>query len=213
MQGDLLFINKNQIIATQQVYSTHLEEKIKPKTIITVTGEVESGKTEISYLLGKKLSMNGFKTKVLNLDSFYNIIPKERRAWRKKEGLDKIGPDEYDWDSIRDMLAAFKNNEKVTIPHADVIANEIDELTTDFNGIDVLIINGLYAVACTKADLNIFIERSYKDSLEEQQKSMNEHLDEWRHKELKQEHEVVGSLKHMADYFIDLDTSQSIYHI
>ncbi|MEA3504903.1 MAG: uridine kinase [Bacteroidota bacterium] len=213
MHGDLLFINKNQILATQQVYSARLEEQVKPKTIITVTGEVESGKTEIAHLLGKKLSMDGFKTKVLNLDSFYKIIPKERHAWRKKEGLDKIGPDEYDWDSIKEMVLAFKKNKKVTIPYADVIANEIDQLTTDFNGIDVLIINGLYAVACTKADLNIFIERSYEDSLKEQQNSMNENLDEWRYKELKQEHEVVTSLKHMADYFIDLDTSQNIYHI
>jgi len=213
MQGDLLFINDNQILATQQVYAARIKDQIKKKTIITITGEVESGKSEIAHLLGKKLSMDNIKTKVLNLDSFYKIPPKERHEWRKKQGLDKIGPEEYDWDNIKKMITAFQKNEKVTIPYADVIANEIDQLTTDFNGINVLIIDGLYAVACTKADLNIFIERSFEDSLQEQQKSMNENLDEWRHKELKKEHEVVNSLKHMADYFIDLDTSQNIYHI
>lgn len=213
MHGDILFINQNHVKAAQNIYQEKLEEKPLDKYIVAISGEVESGKSEIAHLLGKKLMNAGKKAKVLNMDSYYKIPPSERREWRRKEGIGIIGLDEYDWDKIKQTLKAFKENKKVTIPYADVITQQLDELTTDFNGIDVLILNGLYTIAIDEADLKIFIELTYEETIDEQKRSENETIDEWRMKELQQEHKVLQSLKDKADYFVDLDTSLKFYHL
>jgi len=213
MHGDILFINQNHVKAVQNIFQEKLEEKPLDKYIIAISGEVESGKSEIAHLLGKKLLNAGKKAKVLNMDSYYKISPSERREWRRKEGIGKIGLNEYDWDKIKKTINAFKEDKKVTIPYADVITQQLDELTTDFNGIDVLILNGLYTIAIDEADLKIFIELTYEDTIDEQKRSENETIDEWRMKELEQEHKVLQSLKDKADYFVDLDTSLKFYHL
>lgn len=213
MHGDILFINQNHVKAAQNIFQEKLDEKPLNKYIIAISGEVESGKSEIAHLLGKKLMNAGKKAKVLNMDSYYKIPPAERREWRRKEGIGKIGLNEYDWDKIKQTLKAFKEDKKVTIPYADVITQQLDELTTDFNGIDVLILNGLYTIAIDEADLKIFIELTYEDTIDEQKRSENETIDEWRMKELEQEHKVLQSLKDKADYFVDLDTSLKFYHL
>lgn len=213
MHGDILFINQNHIQTVQDIYRAKLEEKPLDKYIIAITGEVESGKSEIAHLLGKKLMKDGKKAKVLNMDSYYKIPPANRREWRRKNGPDKIGLEEYDWQKINETIDAFKKGKKVTIPYADVITQQLDDLSTDFNGIDILILNGLYSIACKVADLRIFIELTYEETLDEQKRSQNETIDEWRLKELEQEHKVVESLKDKADYYVDLDTSLKFYHL
>lgn len=213
MHGDILFINQNHIKAVQDIYQAKLEEKPLDKYIIAITGEVESGKSEIAHLLGKKLMKDSKKAKVLNMDSYYKIPPAERREWRRKNGPGKIGLNEYDWQKINETIDAFKKGKKMTIPYADVITQQLDDLTTDFNGIDILILNGLYSIACKEADLRIFIELTYEETLDEQKRSQNETIDEWRLKELEQEHKVVESLKDKSDYYVDLDTSLKFYHL
>ncbi len=213
MHGDILFINQNHIEAVQNIYQAKLEERKLDKFIIAISGEVESGKSEIAHLLGKKLMNDGKKAKVLNMDSYYKIPPYERRVWRRKEGLDKIGLDEYNWDKIKETINAFKEGKQVTIPYADVITQQLDELTTTFKGIDVLILNGLYTIALDEADLRIFIELTFEETLDEQKRSENETIDEWRIKELEQEHKTLQSLKDKADYYVDLDTSLNFYHL
>jgi len=213
MHGDILFINQNHIEAVQNIYREKLEEKPLDKFIIAISGEVESGKSEIAHLLGKKLLSDGVKAKVLNMDSYYKVPPSKRRQWRRKEGLDKIGLNEYDWDKIKETITAFEEGKRVTIPYADVITQQLDELTTDFNGIDVLILNGLYTIALKEADLKVFIELTYEETIDEQKRSQNETIDEWRLKELEQEHKALQKLKDKADYYVDLDTSLTFYHL
>ncbi|MCF8231265.1 MAG: hypothetical protein K9J27_03670 [Bacteroidales bacterium] len=213
MHGDILFINQNQIKAVQNIYHEKLENQPLKKYIIAISGEVESGKSEIAHLLGKKLAGENKKAKVLNMDSYYKIPPNQRRQWRREHGPEKIGIEEYDWEKINETIQAFKKDKKVTIPYADVITQQLDELTTDFGGIDVLILNGLYTIALDEADFRVFIELSYEDTLDEQKRSQNETIDEWRLKELEQEHQVLLSLKDKADYFVDLDTSLKFYHL
>jgi uridine kinase len=213
MQGDILFINQNHVDAARNIYEAHLQEKSLKKFIITVTGETQTGKSEIAYLLAKLLAADGVTAKVLNMDSYYKIPPKERQSWRKKHGVESIGLQEYDWDKVNETVDAFKVGKKVSVPYVDVITKEVDELTTDFKNVEVLILNGLYAIACKRSDLNVFIELDYHDSLREQKKSNNEVLDDWRMKELEQEHKVVQSLKKQGHYFVDSDTSLEFYHL
>jgi uridine kinase len=183
------------------------------KYIVAISGESESGKSEISYCLGRLLRKSGVRTKILNMDSFYHVPPMERRAWRQKHGVKSIGYKEYDWDKIDDVLLAFKEGRTSVMPYTDIISLQVDSLKTDFSEIDLLIVNGLYSIKIKEAELKVFIEVSYEDTREVQARKDMETMDAWRIKELKREHQVIESIKGEANYFVDLDTSLKMYHL
>jgi uridine kinase len=212
MQGDILFINDKHIKAAEYLFEK-IEELRKPKFMMAISGEVDCGKSEIGNLMARKYRNIGVRTKVLNMDSFYKIPPLERRAWRIKHGIDKIGPDEYEWDTIDGVLDDFRHDRKSELPLADVLTQQFDMLTTDFKGVEVLILTGLYSILTQGADFKIFIEVPYHHTLDIQRKTGNEELDQWRLKVLEQEHKVVQSIRHEADYFVDLDTALEMYHL
>jgi len=212
MQGDILFINDKHIKAAEFIFEK-IESQRKPKYMIAISGEVESGKSEIAHLIGRKFRDKNIRTKVLNMDNFYKIPPEERRAWRKKHGVEKIGPLEYDWVVIDKVLNDFINDRQSEIPFADLITRRIDTLITDFKGVDILILNGLYSILTKGTDFRIFIEVPYTKTMDKQRESGNEELDQWRQKVLEQEHKVVQSIRHEADWYVDLDSSLELYHL
>lgn len=172
MKEDLLFINDKHESTAETILEKVLEIK-KEKCIVAVSGESESGKSEISYCLGRLLRKKGIKCKIINMDSFYLIPAEERRAWRQKHGIKSIGFKEYDWKTIDRILSDFRKNRKSTMPFYDVISIQTDELVTDFKDIDILIVNGLYSIKIKEADLKVFIEVSYKDTTSVQVKKEN----------------------------------------
>jgi uridine kinase len=212
MKEDLLFINDKHE-STAQIILDRLLEKQTEKYIVAVSGESESGKSEISHCLGRLLRKKGIKCKIINMDSFYLIPAEERRAWRQKHGVESIGCKEYDWKTIDRVISDYKKGKKSTLPYYDVISMQMDELSTDFKNIDILIINGLYSIKTREADLKVFVEVSYKDTADIQLRKNLETIDEWRLKELEREHEVIQLIKEEANFFVDLDTSLKMYHL
>lgn len=212
MKEDLLFINDKHEPTAETILDKVLEIK-KEKYIVAVSGESESGKSEISYCLGRLLRKKNIRTKIINMDSFYLVPSMERRAWRQKHGVESIGYKEYDWKTINRVIMDFQQGKKSTLPFYDVISMQLDTLTTDFKDVDILIINGLYSIKVKDADLKVFIEVSYKDTTDVQQKKKNEMMDDWRIIELQREHEVIQTIKGEASFFVDLDTSLKMYHL
>ncbi len=54
------------------------------------------------------------------------------------------------------------------MPCVDLITDYVDEIKTNFKGVDLMIINGLYATKIEKADLRVFIELTYDETKEAQ---------------------------------------------
>lgn len=212
MKEDILFIQDKHESTAETIFDKVWNERTE-KYIVAVSGESESGKSEISYCLGRLLRKKGIRAKILNMDSFYQIPPLERRGWRQKNGVKSIGYKEYDWKTIDRVISEFKKGQKSEMPYTDVISLQVDQLITDFNDIDVLIINGLYSIKVQEAQLKVFIEVSYKDNTDVQQKKEMEKLDEWRMQELEQEHVAIETLRDKANFFVDLDTSLKMYHL
>ncbi len=199
-------MNKTHENAAKMVLDRVLPE-FKKKYIISLSGEVETGKAEIAYVIGRLLKAENIRVKILYLDSYYKIAPTERTAWRKENGIDKIGTDEYDWEAINESIEAFKKGKKATLPIVDLFTGQVDHLITDFKDIDLLIVAGLYAMKLEQADLKVFIENNYKDTMPVQKLSGKEEIDDFRMQILMQEHRVVQSLKKLADFYIDFDTN------
>jgi len=212
MLNDVVTIEKKHTNAAITLFDRVIRDR-KPKFIVSISGEVGTGKCEIAHELGRKLIETGISVKLLHMDNYYHIPPHERMEWRKKNGLDKIGYDEYDWDTVNNNLDDFRMDKKSEMPIVDLFTQKVDQLRTDFKGIEVLIIEGLYSIRINQSDLRVFIELTYEDTWEEQIHTHKEILDDFRLEVLKYEHNAVQSLKKRADFYIDFDTAGEIFHL
>ncbi|MCF8366241.1 MAG: hypothetical protein K9H16_10685 [Bacteroidales bacterium] len=214
MLHDLITITPRHENAARLIFDKVIEirnNEPKEKLIVTISGEVGSGKSTVSVVLGRLLKKQKIKTKIIDLDDYYKIPPLERREWRLKNGLESIGYDEYNWDKLNQNITDFMRSRKSQMPCVDLVSGNVDELHTDFKTIEVLIINGLYSLKIEDADLKVMIEQTYDETRDAQIYSQKEHMDAYRLKVLQREHEVVQSLKSKADYFIDFENS--FYHL
>jgi uridine kinase len=212
MLNDLVNIHSKHEEAAGTIYE-RIAPELKDKYIVTISGEVASGKCEIAQVLARMYKKDGKKVKIIHMDDYYLVPPEERTDWRKKNGIDKIGYDEYDLIRINQNIDDFRNNQKSSLPSVDLITLQVDEIITDFKDIDILIINGLYSIMLDKSDIKVFVELTYKETIKDQIAERKEELDEFRLKVLEREHQVVQSLKPGADFYVDFDNSFENFHL
>jgi uridine kinase len=146
------------------------------KLVIAISGRSGSGKSSVAYHLCKKFKEEGLPAKHLWADNFYRdnyqgLDPATRTERRRQRGYSEIGPIEYDWLAIGNILAAFSNNNKCVMPCIDILTQDIDWLETDFSRHKILVIDGLYAIHKEmKADFRFFLEgetspdKDYRDN-------------------------------------------------
>lgn len=200
MLGDILLVtDKHKKIAALIVdFSLKLKKK---KLTIAVGGESGSGKSEVAHMIGKYFKVRGVLAKILHTDDYYLLPPLKRRIWRKKEGVEKIGFSEYDWVKIDNTISKFKENKKCIMPCIDLLTDQVDQLHTDFNGIEVLILDGLFSLKAN-VDIRCFIDLTYHETKEAQIIRGKEPQTGFRLEVLEREHEVVQSLKPLANIII-----------
>ncbi|MCU0371023.1 MAG: hypothetical protein MUC31_06385 [Bacteroidales bacterium] len=202
MLGDVLLIEDKHRNAGEAIIQKILERK-KDKFMIAISGESGSGKSELAHVIAKGLRKHGIMAKPIHIDNYYRIHPLERTEWRKKNGIENVvGYDEYDWDTIYRNIDDFKHNRTSTMPCVDLVTEQVDRLTTDFQGIDMLVIDGLYAIKTEGADLCVFLELTYHETKKAQVVRGKEPQNEYRMAVLEQEHRMVQALKPKADILI-----------
>lgn len=214
MLNDLITVTPRHENAARLILDKIIEIRTaepKEKMMVTISGEVGSGKSTVSVVLGRLLKKLNIKAKIIDLDDYYKIPPLERRQWRLENGLESIGYDEYNWGKLNQNITDFKRNRKSQMPCVDLITGYVDELLTDFKGVDLLLINGLYSLKIEDADLKVMIEQTYDETRDAQIYSQKEHLDAYRLQVLQREHEVIQSIKSKADYYVDFENS--FYHL
>ncbi len=191
-----------------QAISDRLERMCREKgeryrCIVGISGESGSGKSELAHALGKELKQKNIRVKVVHTDNYYKIQPLLREEWRRNKGFDKIGLDEYDWIKIHKTIRDFKEEQECMIPCIDLIPEQVDKLITDFSKIDLLIIDGLYAIKAPDVDMRVFIDLTYRETKINQIIRMKEAMSEFRLAILEKEHQAVVSLKPLADLIVD----------
>ena len=205
MLGDVLLITEKHENAAKEIVP-HILKNRKDKFIIAISGESGSGKTELAHVIAKMLRKENIMCKPIHIDNYYRILPLLRTEWRKKNGIQQsVGLGEYDWDTINKNIDDFKNNRVSTMPCVDLVTEQVDQLTTDFNGVDMIIVDGLYAINTPGVDLSIFIELTYHETKKAQVVRGKEPQNEYRMQVLEQEHVVVQSLRSKADLLINMD--------
>ncbi|MFO7930440.1 MAG: hypothetical protein R6U97_03450 [Desulfosalsimonas sp.] len=201
MLGDVLLIEEKHRQAPARI-AEHVLEHRRPKIITAISGESGSGKSELAHCLGRALKENGITAKLVHSDNYYLTLPKERNEWRKARGPEAIGINEYDWDLIYQTLGDFRQGRMAQMPCIDLITDQVDTLTTDFSETDLLILDGLYAIAADGLDLRVFIDLTYHETKKAQLERGKEKVNEWRMTVLENEHRAVASLKEKADLIV-----------
>lgn len=205
MLGDVLLIGEKHQKAGEAIIEMILSQR-KPKMMVAISGESGSGKTELAHVIAKGLRKHGIMAKPLHIDNYYRIHPLERTEWRKSNGIQNVvGPGEYDWDTILRNISEFKAGTSSTGPCVDLVTEQIDQLTTNYSGIDMIIIDGLYAIKAPDIDLRIFIELTYHETKKAQVVRGKEPQNEYRMEVLEKEHQEVQMLKPSADVLINMD--------
>jgi uridine kinase len=201
MLEDVLLIKDIHYRAAEDILQKLLPLKPGSKTVIAICGESGAGKSELAHVLGRKIRNAGKLVKILHSDNYYNIAPREKTEWRKKHGIKSIGVNEYNWELINKNIREFREGEKALMPCIDLLTDIEDTLITDFSMIEYLIFEGLYAIKAD-VDLRIFIDITYHDTKKSQVLRGKEPQNEFRLKVLKREHEVLQSLRPMADLIV-----------
>lgn len=205
MLEDVLLIAPKHREAAEVITNEIINNK-KDKMIIAISGESGSGKSELTHVIAKNLRKHGIFAKPVHIDNFYNTLPLERAKWREQNGVQNVvGLNEYQWDKIEKVIDDFKNNRESSMPCVDLVTEQVDVLTTDFNGIDMLIIDGLYAINTEGVDLRVLIELTYHETKKAQKDRGKEPDNPLRWAVLEQEHKAVQSIKEKANIRINKD--------
>jgi uridine kinase len=205
MLGDVLLITEKHQKAGEIIIEQILANR-KPKMIIGISGESGSGKSELAHVIAKGLRKHGIFAKPLHIDNYYRILPLLRTEWRKSNGIEKVvGYGEYDWDTIYRNITEFKEGKMSTGPCVDLVTEQVDQLSTDYSTVDMLIIDGLYAIKTEGVDLAVFIELTYHETKKAQIVRGKEPQNEYRMAVLEQEHKMVSALCEKADVLINKD--------
>jgi len=207
MLGDVLLINDLHKKAALDLFDRVMADLNKKKNgyryIVAISGESGAGKSELSHSLALLLKNAGRRIKVLHTDNYYKIAPKLRKEWRQKYGVNKVGFNEYDWKLLNRNIREFKEGREAMMPCIDIISQQIDKLISDLSEVDVLVVDGLYAIKSKSVDLKIFIDLTYHETKMEQAIRGKEVMNEFRAQVLEMEHQNLRALRPMSQLIIN----------
>jgi uridine kinase len=206
MLGDVLIIRNKHKIAADSIYKIQVGKESKKKKgyrfIVAISGESGAGKSELSHSLALLLKKQGLRVKILHTDNYYKIPPNIRTKWRKENGVNKVGYKEYDWKLLNRNIKEFKEGREALMPCVDIVSKQTDKLITDFSDIDILVVDGLYAIKIKNIDLRIYIDLTYHDTKTKRGGGGKENNDEFRFQVLEMEHQNMLALKPLADLIV-----------
>lgn len=201
MLGDVLLINDGHKKAAKQIVE-RLNVIRGDKIIVAIGGESGTGKSELAHVVARLLKDQGEPAKLLHIDDYYKTSPQERAAWRQEHGIESIGYTEYDWEAINRTLAEFRADaDEVVMPCIDLLTDQEDRLLTSFAGLKYMVIEGLYAIQAD-ADVRVLIDLTYHETKKAQLVRGKETLNEERLQVLEREHQVVQSLRPLANLLV-----------
>lgn len=203
MHGDPLFIRKKHQVLARRLLAV-IPKGLPDRPVIAISGISGSGKSTLAHVLCQEIGRSDKVCKIIHTDNFYRTEPLNRTQWRVQQGLEKaVGPDEYNMIMLTSTLDAFRAGTSITMPYVDLHTQYTDSLTTDFAAIDILLIEGLYAIGLEDVDVRIFIDASQKESLAAQKTRSKEQAGKLRIEILRLESMAVHALRDKADIIID----------
>jgi uridine kinase len=211
MLGDKIVVKPHHTRAAEGVYE-RIKDRIKgseQRLAITVAGESGSGKSEIATELARLFKeKNGFKYIIFHQDDYF-IRPPKSNDEARREDIANVGMHEVRMDLMDEHMAIAKSQEGADIkkPLIDYDNNTVLEEVVASSGVNIVLAEGTYTTALENADIRVFINRTYIDTLEHRKERARDMLDDYTEKILIIEHNIISAQKQKADVVISKDYS------
>ncbi|MHA1789179.1 MAG: Hint domain-containing homing endonuclease [Candidatus Helarchaeota archaeon] len=159
--------------------------------------------SELSYAIQKKLWNKNKSSFVISLDDYYLIHATIRATNRKKLGLNSVGLNEIEWETLKRIYEDFQNKITINFKRTHRFLETIEHNAIDSKDIDYLIVEGLYANYLRKFynnNFSVYLEGSPSQTLKfRKMRGKEDEHDEFRIKVVQKEYNVVCQLQRYAD--------------
>lgn len=202
--GDKLIIEKHHTDRAVEICDL-LADRIGDKFVIIVAGESGSGKSELASEIARLLTERGINTGVLQQDDYFVFPPKTNHEMRR-HNLEQVGPYEVKLDFLDSNLRSFKRGESLI--YKPLVIYDEDKLTTEemeTEDLKALIAEGTYTSLLRFADLRVFIDRDYHQTLEARKRRARDKFEPFTADVLEREHQIISQHKALADVVIPAD--------
>jgi len=174
----------------------------KEKFVIAIGGESGSGKSVTAKCLQIELEKLGVLSIIMHQDGYYKLTPKENHHKRKAD-ITWVGLEELKLDLMQQHIDQFKEKaELINVPIVNYQLNQFFTHSSILKGKTVLIVEGVYAFYLNNFDYKIFMNRTYKDTLEKRKERTRETYDPFVEQVLEIEHSLVSKRKGLANAVI-----------
>ena len=206
MIGDKLIIEKHHTERAAEICEV-LADRIKPgeRFTVTVAGESGAGKSELAYEIHRLLNERGVRADVLQQDDYFVFPPKTNHEMRRRN-LEQVGPYEVKLDYLDSNLRSFKQGEGSI--YKPLVVYEQDQITREEMAVvdlTVLIAEGTYTSLLEFADLRVFIDRDYQQTLEARKRRARDKWEPFIQDVLEREHQIISQHKALADVVVPGD--------
>jgi len=203
MIGDKLVIEQYHTDRAVEICDLTME-RIKPdeRFTLTVAGESGAGKSELAYEIYRLLKERGVKTGVLQQDDYFVFPPRTNHEMRRNN-LEQVGPFEVKLGFLDANLRSFKRGESPI--YRPVMIYDQNRLTfeeMEVAGLTVLIADGTYTSLLRFADLRVFIDRDYRQTLEARKRRARDKWEPFVQDVLEREHQIIARHKVWADVVV-----------
>lgn len=189
--------------AVEQLIAALLQaRRFDGRLVIGVAGESGSGKSTIASQLAAALNSRKISAAYINQDNYFVRPPRTNHEARVRD-LANVGPHEVQLGLIGEHANAFRIGGTVDAPEVNYPANRFDMTRRDFAGVQVLIVEGTYALMLDTLDVRVFLEATYRETHE---RRLARNRDRWEpiiDTILEIEHRLIAPQAARAHWLID----------
>jgi uridine kinase len=206
MIGDKLIIEKHHTERAAEICDL-LADRFEAGTrgTLTVAGESGAGKSELAYEIYRLLNERGTQAEVLQQDDYFVFPPKTNHEMRR-HNVEQVGPYEVKLDFLDSNLRSFKRGESPI--YKPLVVYDEDRITTEeleVGHLEVLLAEGTYTSLLRFADVRVFIDRDYHQTLEARKRRARDRFDPFMADVLEREHRIISQHKTSADIVVPPD--------
>ncbi len=209
MIGDVLHIKQEYFSTSASILQWAKNHSCfnRKKTVIAIGGESGSGKSVTAVCLQEVMAREGMRAGILHQDDYFFLPPQTNHA-RREDNISNVGVAEVNTLLLQQHINSFKQEEKILEkPLVHYSQNTLLQETLEIESWDVLIVEGTYALMLDKVDLAIFMERTFRDTLENRKKRAREAFTPFIERVLEVEHSIISATAKRADLLVQKDYS------
>jgi uridine kinase len=207
MIGDRVIPKPHQTAAAEELLAL-LGTRIRDRTVIGIAGESGSGKSEIAVELIRFLEEKKIPAVMFQQDDYFFYPPKTNEEARRRS-VKSVGLGEVNLRLLDEHMGHFKRAPESVLQKPLVVfhENRITRETIDPMAFEVAIVEGTYTTLLKNVDWRVFIDRSYKDTIDDRKERSRDTIDEFSEQVLELEHKIIARHKTMAHIVVNGDFS------